>query len=151
MSNSAPHKVVMPDRCQDFFFWGGGGDWLWGLILTAQVFKFWCSFFPNNPPNQTISHTKQERKNTKKTQQEKPPKPPLKTRPIVYFRQIVSWTLSGLFLVSALNRPRKREKGRIGKIPGPSPSKSGKSGKNRESPKKDKKGRTSPDRETPPV
>ena len=55
MSNSAPHKVVMPDRCQDFFFLGGG--WLWGLILTAQVFKFWCSFFPNNPPNQTISHT----------------------------------------------------------------------------------------------
>ena len=37
-----------------------------------------------------------------------------------------------------------------GKIPGPSPSKSGKSQKNRESPKKDKKGRTSPDRETPP-
>ena len=69
MSNSAPHKVVMPDRCQDFFF--GGGDWLWGLILTAQVFKFWCSFFPNNPPNQTISHTKQERKNTKKKHSKK--------------------------------------------------------------------------------
>ena len=34
---------------------------------------------------------------------------------------------------------REREKGRIGKIPGPSPSKSGKSQKNRESPKKDKK------------
>ena len=35
---------------------------------------------------------------------------------------------------------RERGKGRIGKIPGPSPSKSGKSQKNRESPKKDKKG-----------
>ena len=43
---------------------------------------------------------------------------------------------------------REREKGRFGKFPGPSPSKSGKSRKNRESPKKDKKGRTSPDRET---
>ena len=45
-----------------------------------------------------------------------------------------------------------REKGQIGKILGPSPDKSGKSRKNRESPKrtkKDKKGRTSPDRETP--
>ena len=37
---------------------------------------------------------------------------------------------------------REREKGRTA-------SKSGKSRKNRESPKKDKKGRTSPDRETP--
>ena len=53
--------------------------------------------------------------------------------------QIVSRTLSGLFLVGALNRPRKRKR-TIGKIPGPSPSKSGKSQKNRESPKKDKKG-----------
>ena len=35
---------------------------------------------------------------------------------------------------------REREKGRIGKVPGPSPSKWGKSRKNRESPKKDKKG-----------
>ena len=35
---------------------------------------------------------------------------------------------------------RERGKGQIGKIPGPSPSKSGKSQKNRESPKKDKKG-----------
>ena len=41
---------------------------------------------------------------------------------------------------------RERGKGQIGKITGPSPSKSGKSWKNRESPKK---GRTSPDRETP--
>ena len=59
----------------------------------------------------------------------------------------MSRTLSGLFLVGALNRPRKR-KGtnrenprtipeQIGKIPG-------------KVPKKDKKGRTSPDRETPP-
>ena len=45
---------------------------------------------------------------------------------------------------------RERGKGQIGKIPGPSPSKSGKSQKNRERTKKDKKGRTSPDRETPP-
>ena len=35
-------------------------------------------------------------------------------------------TLSGLFLVGALNRPRKR-KGTNREIPGPSPSKSGKS------------------------
>ena len=40
--------------------------------------------------------------------------------------QIVSRTLSGLFLVGALNRPRKRKKGRIGKIPGPSPEQLGK-------------------------
>ena len=62
----------------------------------------------------------------------------------------MSRTLSGLFLVGALNWLRKR-KGtnrenpwtipeQIGKIP----EKSGKG------PKKDKKGRTSPDRETPP-
>ena len=38
---------------------------------------------------------------------------------------------------------RQRGKGQIGKLPGPSPSNSGKSQKNRESPKKDKKGRTS--------
>ena len=42
--------------------------------------------------------------------------------------QIVSRTLSGLFLVGARHRPR-RGKGQIGKIPGPSPSKSGKSQK----------------------
>ena len=45
---------------------------------------------------------------------------------------------------------REREKGRIGKIPGPSPSKSGKSRKNRESPKKkikkDKKGQKRKDK-----
>ena len=66
--------------------------------------------------------------------------------------QIVSRTLSGLFLVGALNRPRKR-KGLIGKIPGPSPSKSENPrqfGKVPKRTKKDKKGRTSPDRETPP-
>ena len=73
--------------------------------------------------------------------------------------QIVSRTLSGPFLVGALNRLRKRKRTN-GKIPGPSASKSGKSQKNRESPKKDKKGqkrtkkdkkgRTSPDREAPP-
>ena len=42
--------------------------------------------------------------------------------------QIVSRTLSGLFLVGAVNRPRKR-KGQIGKIPEESPDKSGKSRK----------------------
>ena len=31
MSNSAPHKVVMPDRCQDIFFLGGGGGG--GLVV----------------------------------------------------------------------------------------------------------------------
>ena len=67
--------------------------------------------------------------------------------------QIVSRTLSGLFLVGALNRPRKR-KGmnrenprtipeQIGKIPE-------KSGKSEKGQKRTKKGRTSPDRETPP-
>ena len=62
----------------------------------------------------------------------------------------MSRTLSGLFLVGAVDRPRKRKRTnqenpqrvpeQIGKIP----EKSGKS------PKKDKKGRTSPDQETPP-
>ena len=67
--------------------------------------------------------------------------------------QIVSRTLSGLFLVGALNRPRKRERTNR-KIPGPSPSKSGKSQKNRESPKKDKKGQNRKDKSrsgNPPV
>ena len=67
--------------------------------------------------------------------------------------QIVSRTLSGLFLVGALNRPR-RGKGQIGKVPGPSPSKSGKSQINRESPKKDKKGQKRKDQSRsgkPPV
>ena len=70
--------------------------------------------------------------------------------------QIVSRTLSGLFLVGAFNRPRKR-KGtnredprrvpeQIGKIP----EKSGKPQKGQERTKKDKQGRTSPDREAPP-
>ena len=64
--------------------------------------------------------------------------------------QIVSRTLSGLFLVGALNRPRKRKRTnqenprtipeQIRKIPGKVPK----------GQKKDKKGRTSPDRETPP-
>ena len=49
--------------------------------------------------------------------------------------RIVSRTLSGLFLVGAVNR-RERGKGQIGKIPGESPDKSGKSRRNRESPKK---------------
>ena len=68
----------------------------------------------------------------------------------------MSRTLSGLFLVGALNRPRKRKRTnrenprtipeQIGKIP----EKSGKSQKVPKRTKKDKKGRTSPDRETPP-
>ena len=62
--------------------------------------------------------------------------------------RIVLRTLSGLFPVGAVNRPRKRH---IRKIPGQSPDKSGKFRKNRESHKKGKKGRTSPDRESPPV
>ena len=66
----------------------------------------------------------------------------------------MSRTLSGLFLVGALLLiGRERGKGRVGKIPGPSPSKSGESQKNQESPKKNKKGqkgRTSPDRLKPP-
>ena len=67
--------------------------------------------------------------------------------------QIVSRTLSGLFLVGAVSRPRKTSKAQIGKIPKESPKKSGKSGKigkGQTRTKKDKKGRTSPDRETPP-
>ena len=67
--------------------------------------------------------------------------------------QIMSRTLSGLFLVGALNRPRKR-KGtnrenprtlpeQIGKIPE-------KDKKGQKRTKKDKKGQKSPDRETPP-
>ena len=52
--------------------------------------------------------------------------------------RIVSRTISGLFLVGAVNRLR-RGQGQIGKIPGQSPDSSGKSRKNRESPKKDKK------------
>ena len=63
---------------------------------------------------------------------------------------IVSRTLSGLFLVGALFRPRERKRTNRENPRSISPSKSGKSRKNRESPKKDKKGRTSPDRETPP-
>ena len=56
--------------------------------------------------------------------------------------QIVSRTLSGLFLVVLLIG-REREKGRIGKIPGPSPRKSGKS---RKIPEKDKKGQKRKDK-----
>ena len=49
------------------------------------------------------------------------------------------------------NRPRKRKRAHRENLTGPSPSKSvKKSRNNRESPKKDKEGRTSPDRETPP-
>ena len=72
-----------------------------------------------------------------------------------FFREMSrlwSRTLSGLFLVNREN-PRTIPE-QIGKIPGPSPIKSGKSRANRESPKKEKKmdksGRTSPDWETPP-
>ena len=66
---------------------------------------------------------------------------------------IVPRTLSGLFLLGAVNRPRKRKRTnrenprtipeQIGKIPK-------KIGKVPKRTKKDKKGRTSPDRETPP-
>ena len=68
--------------------------------------------------------------------------------------QIVSRTLSGLFLIGAVNRTRKRKRtnrensrtipGQIGKIPG-------KSGKDKKRQNTDKKGRTSPDWETPSV
>ena len=69
--------------------------------------------------------------------------------------QIVSQTLSGLFLVGAVHRPRKRKRtnrenprrvpGQIGKIP----EKSGKSQKGRK--RTEKEGQvTSPDRENPP-
>ena len=54
----------------------------------------------------------------------------------------MSRTLSGLFLVGALNRPRKRKR-TIGKIPGPSigkiPEKSGKSQKGQKRTKKEGK------------
>ena len=71
--------------------------------------------------------------------------------------QIVSRTLSGLFLVGALNRPRRRKQDKSEKIPGPSPSKSGKSPGNS---KKDKIGQERKDKsrsgnphpfETPPL
>ena len=59
--------------------------------------------------------------------------------------QIVSRTLSGLFLVGAVDRPRKR-KGTNRENPRTIPSKSGKSRKNRESPKKGKKGQKRKDK-----
>ena len=52
--------------------------------------------------------------------------------------QIVSRTLSGLFLVGALNRPRKRKRTNR-ENPGTIPKQIGKSRKNWESPKKDKR------------
>ena len=67
--------------------------------------------------------------------------------------QIVSRTFSGLFLVGALNRPRKRKRTHRENTPDhpranrESPRKTGKVPKRT---KKDKKGRTSPDREPPP-
>ena len=54
--------------------------------------------------------------------------------------QIVSWTLSGLFLVGALNRPRKRKRTKSGKSPDHPRANREKSQENQESPKKDKKG-----------
>ena len=70
----------------------------------------------------------------------------------------MSRTFSGLF-VGALNRPRKRKRDESGKSPdhpgmipeqiGKIPEKSGKSQKGQKRTKKDKKGRTSPDREIP--
>ena len=70
--------------------------------------------------------------------------------------QIVSRTLSGLFLVGALNRPRKRKRTNrenprtIHEQSGKIQEKSGKSQKGQKRTKKDKKGRTSQDWETPP-
>ena len=61
----------------------------------------------------------------------------------------MSRTLSGLFLIGALDRPRKRKRTNR-ENPRRVPEQIGKSQKNRERTKKDKKGRTSPDRETPP-
>ena len=55
----------------------------------------------------------------------------------------MSLTLSGLFLIGALNRPRKRRRTNR-ENPRTIPEQVGKTPKNRESPKKDKKGRTSP-------
>ena len=63
--------------------------------------------------------------------------------------QIVSRTLWGLFLVGALDRPRKR-KGTNRENPRANRENPGKIGKVPKRTKKDKKGRTSPDRETPP-
>ena len=59
--------------------------------------------------------------------------------------QIVSRTFSGLFLVGAVNRPRKRKRTNR-ENPEESRDKSGKSRKNRESPKKDKKGQKKEDK-----
>ena len=53
--------------------------------------------------------------------------------------RIVSRTLSGLFLVGALNRTTKEEKGQIGKIPGTIPEKIGKIPKSEMSQKGQKK------------
>ena len=66
--------------------------------------------------------------------------------------QIVSRTLSGLFLVGALNRLRKRKRDASGKSPDhPRANRKnpGKIGKVPERTKKDKKGRTRPDQEPP--
>ena len=69
--------------------------------------------------------------------------------------QIVSRTLSGLFLVGALNRAEKEEKDKSGKIPGPSPRKSGKIpekiGKVPKRTKKDKKRKDKSRSGSPPV
>ena len=64
--------------------------------------------------------------------------------------QIVSRTLSGLFLVGALNRPRKRKSDESGKSPDHPRADRENPGKIPKRIKKDKKGRMSPDRETPP-
>ena len=71
--------------------------------------------------------------------------------------QIVSQTLSGLFLVGALNRPRKRKRTNR-ENPRTIPEQIGKIPENRESPKKDQKGQKRKDKsrsgnppfETPP-
>ena len=64
-------------------------------------------------------------------------------------REILLVALGNCRNKASLNRPRKRKRTNRGN-PRTIPEQVGKSRKNRESPKKDKKGRTSPDRETPP-
>ena len=67
--------------------------------------------------------------------------------------QIVSRTLSGLFLVGALARPSRRKRDEPGKSqdhPRATRENPGKIGKVPKGEKNTKKGRTSPDRESPP-
>ena len=65
--------------------------------------------------------------------------------------QIVSRTLSGLFLVGAPKRPRKRKRDESGKSPDHPRADRENPGKNRESPKKDQKGKDKSRSGNPPV